>query len=174
MRANTCFAGTAKPGALTTSLPLRMTRLRSTGSSQALVSIASKESSLDGLARAKQIASGLSCVAGPYAFVFLDRERGHLYFGRDFLGRRSLCWRQTSEGDLTLCSITDGNSSHHWREVEADGVYFIDMKDVPSACSNERQQNDDPSSLNFVGTLAPYKFAGKAPAYVFVSPFTSS
>lgn len=78
---------------------------------------------------AKRISQAMSQVAGPYAFVFHDPANCRLYFGRDFLGRRSLLRRVTEDGDVILTSITDGAVEGSWSEVEADGVYCIDLSD---------------------------------------------
>lgn len=127
---------------------------------KALANILESASEHSGHMRAKAIARALSRVAGPYAFVFLDREQGHLYFGRDFLGRRSLCWRQSSDGNLILCSITDGSSPHDWQEVEADGVYFADIHglgNVPLVGSNSEYPAHSPTL-----TCVPYSFIGES------------
>ena len=58
--------------------------------------------------------AALSVVAGPYAFVFHDEVNSRLYFGRDFLGRRSLLWRVSTAGDIFLCSIADNQTSAGW------------------------------------------------------------
>lgn len=76
---------------------------------------------------ADDLARALCRIAGPYAFVFFDRSRGKLFFGRDFLGRRSLLTRVTQEGDFVISSVSDGNNLDDWTEVEADWVYCIDL-----------------------------------------------
>lgn len=81
---------------------------------------------------AQAVSSALSQIAGPYAFVFLDASRSRIYFGRDFLGRRSLLYKVDSDGNLLLSSITDGVSGEGWAEVEADGVYCIDLSSQPA------------------------------------------
>ncbi|KAF2171291.1 hypothetical protein M409DRAFT_63634 [Zasmidium cellare ATCC 36951] len=75
----------------------------------------------------QSISRAISQVAGPYAFVFHHAVSHRLFFGRDFLGRRSLLHRITEEGDLLLSSVTDGTIDNSWSEVEADGVYCIDL-----------------------------------------------
>lgn len=75
----------------------------------------------------RSISQAISQVAGPYAFVFHDAVGCRLFFGRDFLGRRSLLARITRNGDLVLSSITDGVSEDIWSEVEANGIYGIDL-----------------------------------------------
>lgn len=67
----------------------------------------------------------LRSIDGPFAFVFFDKPSKKLYFGRDRLGRRSLLVRQDAQG-LVLASIADSIDSE-WKEVEADGVYVVDL-----------------------------------------------
>lgn len=75
------------------------------------------------------VANGLSKISGPYAFVYYDKHHGRVYFGRDFLGRRSLLIRLTTDGELALSSVTDGKTEDSWTEVEADGLYYVDLPD---------------------------------------------
>jgi asparagine synthetase B (glutamine-hydrolysing) len=67
----------------------------------------------------------LRSISGPFAFVFLDKIHGCLYFGRDCLGRRSLL---VSEGvdlsSMEFSSCADPLISN-WKEVEADGIYQL-------------------------------------------------
>ncbi|OTA31219.1 hypothetical protein BTJ68_08961 [Hortaea werneckii EXF-2000] len=77
---------------------------------------------------ATEVANKLSRVAGPYAFVAYDHDLGVLCFGRDFLGRRSLLTRVTEDGDFLLSSVSDSPESSGWSEVEADGVYCVDLQ----------------------------------------------
>ena len=76
---------------------------------------------------ASTVSRALSTVAGPYAFTFFDRQNGRLYFGRDFLGRRSLLYSISRSGGLTIssvpCSETEGIQG--WKEIEADGIYCV-------------------------------------------------
>lgn len=67
----------------------------------------------------------LRSIDGPFAFVFFDKPSKKLYFGRDRLGRRSLLLRQDVQG-LVLSSIAD-SVDQQWKEVEADGVYVLDL-----------------------------------------------
>lgn len=69
----------------------------------------------------------LSSVRGPFAMVFLDHRRRTLYFLRDCLGRRSLLSTITPDGDLVLASVSDPSMPSAWPEVEADGLYIIDL-----------------------------------------------
>ncbi|KAK8163365.1 asparagine synthase related protein [Phyllosticta citribraziliensis] len=72
------------------------------------------------------IARAISRIRGPYAFVFYDAPHRRLYFGRDCLGRRSLLLAEQA-GNLMLSSICDYKVSNEWREVEADGIFFVDL-----------------------------------------------
>lgn len=102
------------------------------------------------------VAKELSTIAGPYAFIFHDAQHRVLFFGRDFLGRRSLLRKVTDEGGLLLSSVSDSPASSGWLEVEADGLYSIDLL----------QQSDIASHVDdcmrwgrHLVTKAPYNFA---------------
>ena len=80
----------------------------------------------------KGIARVLNSISGPFAFVFYDKPNGRVWFGRDCLGRRSLLRHQASvERDghdgIIIASVTDADKQKGWKEVEADGVYYIDL-----------------------------------------------
>ncbi|PSK45362.1 hypothetical protein B9Z65_2502 [Elsinoe australis] len=70
------------------------------------------------------ISEALSAYAGPYAFAYYDHLYRRIYCGRDFLGRRSLLSRRTHTG-LVFSSTPDDEEG--WAEVEADGVYWVDL-----------------------------------------------
>ncbi|KAL7276321.1 hypothetical protein RUND412_000692 [Rhizina undulata] len=72
-----------------------------------------------------EVAKVFENVSGPFAFVFWDARRGRLWWGRDCLGRRSLVYRWDEFGALVVASVGDGREG--WREVEADGVYYLDL-----------------------------------------------
>ncbi|KAF3920882.1 hypothetical protein ABW21_db0206137 [Orbilia brochopaga] len=84
----------------------------------------------------------LQQIEGPYAFVFYDGPRKKLWFGRDWLGRRSLLLKKASPGtpDITICSIADSQNTCQWDEVEADGFYFIDLAAPQQPGSNIQHQ----------------------------------
>lgn len=91
------------------------------------------------------IAQVLRSIAGPFAFVFLDKINHQIYFGRDRLGRRSLL--RKCDGDLTsleLSSVADPDSGP-WSEVEADGIYQISCAEKRSI---EPQQNPKSSLIS--------------------------
>lgn len=84
----------------------------------------------DGIERimyARRITTRMSRIAGPYAFVFHDAAMNLLFFGRDFLGRRSLLVAVTEDKSILISSISDLSFTGTWREIEADGFYCIDL-----------------------------------------------
>jgi asparagine synthetase B (glutamine-hydrolysing) len=68
----------------------------------------------------------LSSIQGPYAFIYLDIQNHHLYFGRDRLGRHSLLWSSDCEGGLVLTSVGKRNALN-LKEVPAIGIFRINM-----------------------------------------------
>lgn len=69
----------------------------------------------------------LRSIQGPFAFVFYDAPCKRLYFGRDRLGRRSLLINNPPNGQaIAFSSIADGLTSE-WKEVEANGIYSMDV-----------------------------------------------
>ena len=101
----------------------------------------------------------LSSIRGPYAFVFYDALNRRLYYGRDCLGRRSLLKKSTQHGTLILSSVCDNASGEAWTEVEADGIYIVDL-DIeisnptslrPRHIPHSGSKQDAASTLSFVG-----------------------
>ncbi|TKA80319.1 hypothetical protein B0A55_02205 [Friedmanniomyces simplex] len=75
-------------------------------------------------------AKALARITGPYALVYHDSSNDILYLGRDFLGRRSLLIKTTVDGALLISSVAgpvSGQEETPWSEVEADGLYYIDL-----------------------------------------------
>lgn len=70
----------------------------------------------------------LSTLRGPFAFVFYDAANQYLYYGRDCLGRRSLLRKNSGDDELILSSVCDNATGENWEEVEADGIYVVDLK----------------------------------------------
>ncbi|KAI8942817.1 hypothetical protein NX059_000860 [Plenodomus lindquistii] len=76
---------------------------------------------------AAAVVAVLSSIRGPYALVFYDAAHKRVYYGRDCLGRRSLLKKVTTDGAVVLSSVCDNASGDAWTEVEADGMYYIDV-----------------------------------------------
>ena len=119
---------------------------------------------IEPLASAEMVAEVLSQVAGPYAFVFFDDARGRLFFGRDFLGRRSLLRRLTNYGELIISSVSDGNPDDGWTEIEADGVYCIDLHIMDAVAVWPGSKVSSGSYMRqldrFIAAPAPYNHVG--------------
>jgi asparagine synthetase B (glutamine-hydrolysing) len=75
----------------------------------------------------KVMQQALNLVIGPYAFVYYDPRSDTLFFGRDPLGRRSLMYRVDESGNFVLSTIS-GQQDQGWVEVEADGIYSLDLR----------------------------------------------
>lgn len=123
-----------------------------------LLSRGTKESRSTGsnaLDAAATVSKLMASVAGPYAFVFYDARAGKLYLGRDFLGRRSLLWKTNDNGDFLISSITSGTLSDSWTEIEADGIYCIELNGAPPS-SNEPKDGLGNSS-GFAVCKVPYQ-----------------
>lgn len=75
-----------------------------------------------------QVTKGVEAIVGPFAMVFFESHSQRLYFGRDRLGRRSLLMTKMHSGDIIISSVSDLSFSDTWEEVEADGLYYIDLQ----------------------------------------------
>lgn len=98
----------------------------------------------------------LSKIRGPYAIIFWDQFNKCLYYGRDCLGRRSLLKKVTTDGSLFLSSVCDNTSGEGWEEVEADGIYMLDLEDVRNSFAANRiphlrMGEELNNALSFVG-----------------------
>ncbi|XP_066433201.1 asparagine synthetase domain-containing protein 1 [Eleutherodactylus coqui] len=74
----------------------------------------------------------MSRVQGPWAFIYYQKQKHNLWFGRDFFGRRSLLWRfgETPEEALCLTSVTEScceADATRWQEVPASGVFKCNL-----------------------------------------------
>ena len=78
----------------------------------------------------------ISSISGPYSFVFYDARRQRIFYGRDVLGRRSLLSATAEDGVIKLSSICDGSVSDPWTEVEANGIYMLDLTTGPTPIEN--------------------------------------
>ncbi|XP_054418327.1 asparagine synthetase domain-containing protein 1 [Pteronotus mesoamericanus] len=77
------------------------------------------------------ILSLFSEVQGPWSFIYYQASSHHLWFGRDFFGRRSLLWHFSNLGkSFCLSSVGPQTSevANQWQEVPASGIFRIDLK----------------------------------------------
>lgn len=101
------------------------------------------------------ILKALGEIEGPYAFVFYEACKHRVWFGRDCLGRRSLV-RHDNEEELQLSSTgVRGDQEGPWNEVEADGVYYVDLtsenldtQHIPYSQSSEVLQTVGPKLVS--------------------------
>lgn len=103
--------------------------------------------------REDAILNVLRSIDGPFAFVFFDASSNKLYFGRDRLGRRSLLVRD--DGDMVILSSVAETVDPSWREVEADGVYVLDLAHEDGFTSaNRRDWLEGEEYASFVSSPA--------------------
>jgi asparagine synthetase B (glutamine-hydrolysing) len=122
-----------------------------------LVAISSSADSVKLSIRA--VTALLSTVKGPYAFVFYDAPHKLVYYGRDCLGRRSLLRKSTSDHLLVLSSVCDNANGESWTEVEADGIYVVNLSSVSSTqpvpsfehVPHRLSSQEEGTELSFVG-----------------------
>ncbi|XP_054156384.1 asparagine synthetase domain-containing protein 1-like [Oppia nitens] len=72
----------------------------------------------------------LSRICGPWSFTYWDSNRRRFWFGRDLLGRRSLCWNTDARDQvLIISSISyfESEPAREWSEIPANGVYCLDL-----------------------------------------------
>lgn len=77
------------------------------------------------------ILSFFSDVQGPWSFIYYQASNHHLWFGRDFFGRRSLLWHFGNLGKSFCLSSVGAQTSEvadPWQEVPASGIFRIDLK----------------------------------------------
>ena len=100
----------------------------------------------------------LSSIRGPYALVYYDATSNYIFYGRDCLGRRSLLRKTTADDDFTLSSVCVNSSGDRWAEVEADGIYMLDLEATsgralqnPIRIPHLRRGEERVHGLGFVG-----------------------
>ena len=99
-----------------------------------------KASASDASSQQNAVLDVLRAIEGPFAFVYYDKAMQKLFFGRDRLGRRSLMVAQDgSSGDLVISSVAEA-CDPRWEEVEANGIYVVDLgQGSPDSHASPRQ-----------------------------------
>lgn len=90
-----------------------------------LLSAAARTSSL--VLSIDKVLDVLRSIAGPFAFVFFDKSHDLIFFGRDCLGRRSLLHKSDDITQTLQFSSLSVAPHVGWFEVEADGIYILDL-----------------------------------------------
>ena len=82
--------------------------------------------------------AAIRSISGPFSFVFYDATFQRIFYGRDPLGRRSLLLKKNSSEELMISSISGESPIEVWEEIEADGIYMLDLKTtLPSTKAND-------------------------------------
>ena len=76
----------------------------------------------------QNILKAIGSITGPYAFVLYDAQSHRVFYGRDALGRRSLLVKRYGARKLALSSVSDATEADGWLEVQADGIYMLDLQ----------------------------------------------
>lgn len=82
---------------------------------------------LDALTDSQSISCTLENIQGPYAFIYLDKLNGKLYFGRDKYGRRSLLIGKDNN-NVILTSVSKRGTDLSFIELPAIGTFCYDIK----------------------------------------------
>ena len=77
----------------------------------------------------------LAKISGPYAFVFYDSVNRRVFYARDALGRRSLLIRWPSPRSVEISSVRSEPAAEGWEEVEAEGVFYLDLGRIGASFS---------------------------------------
>lgn len=80
------------------------------------------------LETAANVKESLMQLKGPYAFIYLEKNSGVLYFGRDPFGRRSLLIGKNANKGTILTSVARKSSGYDFIELPALGIFTIDLK----------------------------------------------
>lgn len=73
-----------------------------------------------------KLATTLSQLQGPYAFIYFDKIEEKLYFGRDIYGRRSLLIGKHNE-DIILTSVAKRTKEYDFIELPSIGTFSLDL-----------------------------------------------
>jgi asparagine synthetase B (glutamine-hydrolysing) len=90
----------------------------------------------------------LSCIAGPFAFVYYDATTTTVYYGRDRLGRRSLLLSATNEHDMTLFSASTTAQEKRGWELSSDGIHFLFSTESDSRMMGGQLAWQEPPTAN--------------------------
>ena len=101
------------------------------------------------------IVTALSKIGGPYAFAFYDSNSRILYYGRDALGRRSLLIRWPSHSAIEISSIGGDRGNGDWREVDAGGIYVLDL--ALKVTSGQAINSSSRSDKSLLPMFIPYQ-----------------
>lgn len=78
--------------------------------------------------RGKAIVETIAELEGEFAYVIVDKANQRCFFGRDYVGKRSLVYSLKDSGRLVISSVTNGKSEDNWEECKAEVVYMYDFE----------------------------------------------
>ncbi|KAI0485150.1 asparagine synthase-domain-containing protein [Xylariaceae sp. FL0804] len=103
----------------------------------------------------------LRSVEGPFAFVYFSPQLTRVYFGRDRLGRRSLLRKWEADSDSLILSSVADLPNEGWEEVQADGIYSLDLDVCNGPLDHRLSRHDWVSSngLEMVSSIGVFNVA---------------
>lgn len=78
------------------------------------------------LSREKAILAVLSSLDGEFAFVITDLQENTLYFGKDYIGKRSLLYKLEKDKFIAASILSDRTGVIH--ETEADSIHILNLQ----------------------------------------------
>ncbi|EFR01602.1 asparagine synthetase domain-containing protein 1 [Nannizzia gypsea CBS 118893] len=79
----------------------------------------------------EKLCAAINNISGPFSFVFYDSCSCRVFYGRDYLGRRSLLHGWSSDGCFRISSIRDETLPDYFEEVDTTGIHVIDLASQP-------------------------------------------
>jgi asparagine synthetase B (glutamine-hydrolysing) len=80
----------------------------------------------------QDILNVISEIHGPFSIIYWKKSLQRLYYGRDFLGRRSLLKLKSKENNsFILASVSEVfEDNDEWEEVPTTGVFVMDLEEL--------------------------------------------
>lgn len=119
----------------------------------------------------KNILSVISSIRGPYSFIFYNKSEEKLYFGRDFIGRRSLILFQSSKEVIissVSCEESHLNDLYQVNEINSDGIKYIDFNSFDTKCMNSSYTGMKFDTIKWSSTLSGQQIESNG--YKTISP----
>ncbi|KAK2855518.1 hypothetical protein FQN49_005107, partial [Arthroderma sp. PD_2] len=88
----------------------------------------------------KKLCLAINNISGPFSFVFYDNYACRVYYGRDYLGRRSLLHGWNSDGHFRISSVRDEHASDYFEEVDTTGIHVIDLAELSEENAESRTE----------------------------------
>lgn len=82
---------------------------------------------------------------GEFAYLIRDLETDEFWFGKDSIGKRSLCF--SSNGDISSCWPVDANERELWEECEANFIYHLKNGELNKILLDKNENDQVVNSL---------------------------